>query len=178
MQPESMDWRIQTSNDVIRIARDLSFWRDYFRNHKHGDDLRFSLHLGVFNQPYLDFVLCGRKTVESRFSAVRCAPYDRVTKGDVLIVKAASGPVVGLCLIEHVWSYRLDAASWKFVRRSFTQQLCAEDPEFWSSRTHANFATLMRITRPTAVDGIACEKRDRRGWVVISPGVTQAKLSV
>jgi len=137
-----------------------------------------AVHLAVFNQPYLDFVLEGRKTVESRFSAIRCAPYQRVRTGDVLLLKPAGGPIVGLCLVQHVWFYALDRSSWQDVRRTFAKELCAQDPDFWQAREHAQFATLMRVSKPTTIQAVECEKRDRRGWVVLREAPPQAALEI
>jgi hypothetical protein len=178
MARPAKDWRTQALEAARSAAREHKFWRDYLDSGRATDDTDFSVHLGIFTQPYLDFVLDGRKTVESRFSSVRCAPYDRVVKGDVLLVKATGGPIVGICLIDRVWSYCLDPTSWEFVRRSFTAQLCAQDPEFWRARKHASFATLMRISQVTAIDAVSCDKRDRRGWVVLRSRLGDACVAV
>lgn len=127
------------------------------------------LHIGVFVQPYLDYLLQGKKTVESRFSSVRCAPFKCVSQGDLVLLKLSGGPIVGIAEIEHVWSYELDPSSWKDIRRHFTQSLCAQDPAFWESRKHASFATLMKIARVSRLPPTFWPKRDRRGWVVIKP---------
>jgi hypothetical protein len=118
-------------------------------------------------EPFLTFLLEGTKTVESRFSANRCAPYDRVEKGDVILLKKSGGPVVGLCMVTYRWFYRLDASSWQTIRNEFTQALCAQDPHFWQDRCRASYATLMRVRHVRTITPINFEKRDRRGWVVL-----------
>jgi len=45
--------------------------------------------------------------------------------------------------------------------------LCISDPEFWSARKNASYATLMRIQRTRKLPPIAVQKRDRRGWVLL-----------
>jgi hypothetical protein len=95
----------------------------------------------------------------------------------VLLLKPAGGPIVGICLVDHVWFYSLDRASWTSVRR-FAKDLCAQDPAFWEAREHANFATLMRVARPTSIEAVDCEKRDRRGWVVLDAATPQTALAL
>jgi hypothetical protein len=173
----SLSWQEQSLAAVSSAVRSDGFWREYLLNERapiSRERSPFAVHLAVFNQPYLDFVLEGRKTVESRFSAVRCPPYQRVKTGDVLLLKPAGGPIVGLCLVQHVWFYSLDRTSWHDVRRTFARELCAQDPEFWQAREHAQFATLMRVTKPTTIQAVECEKRDRRGWVVLRDAPSQA----
>ncbi len=127
------------------------------------------LHLAVFVEPYLGYLLDGRKTVESRFAARRCPPYDRVRRGDILLLKRSGGPIVGLCEVTDVWFYQLDPDSWQSIRAEFAQALCAQDPAFWRARRAASFATLMRVAAVRALPAIPCSKRDRRGWVVLKP---------
>ena len=127
----------------------------------------FGIHLAVFVDPFLGYVLDGSKTVESRFSSTRCAPYGKVRKDDLLMLKRAGGPVVGLACVRTVWSYRLNDSSWKLIREQFAEAIRAETPEFWDQRSGAAFATLMSIDRVLAVEPVEWEKRDRRGWVVV-----------
>jgi len=125
------------------------------------------IHLAVFVDPFLGYVLDGSKTVESRFSVNRCAPYGRVCKGDVLVLKKAGGPVVGIARVRAVWSYHLDESSWGVIRERFTEALRAQAPEFWDQRCEASYATLMSIDRVLALKPVEWKKRDRRGWVVL-----------
>ena len=126
-----------------------------------------SVHLAVFVEPFLGSLLSGQKTVESRFSVVRCPPYGRVASGDVLLVKRSGGPVVGVCEVRETWSYLLDAETWSSIRRDFMAAMCAQDPTFWERKRNASYATLMRITNARPIEAVAWKKRDRRGWVVV-----------
>jgi hypothetical protein len=84
-----------------------SSWENYLKtNASERRQPRF--HLAVCIEPYLSFMLDGKKTVESRFSSVRCSPFRKVSKGDVILLKKAGGPVVGLCRVEGAWFYELD----------------------------------------------------------------------
>jgi membrane-associated protease RseP (regulator of RpoE activity) len=125
------------------------------------------IHLAVFVAPFLGYVLDGSKTVESRFSVNRTPPYGKVCQGDVILLKQSGGPVVGLARVQTVWSYHLDEESLRFIRERFASALCAQDPGFWKGKVSAAFATLMAIHQVLAVEDIAWEKRDRRGWVVV-----------
>jgi len=73
---------------------------------------RCGIHLAVFVEPFLGYVLDGSKTVESRFSVNRCAPFGKVNRHDVVLLKRAGGPVVGLAQVRTVWSYLLEESSW------------------------------------------------------------------
>jgi hypothetical protein len=173
-----VDWRSRLTVDLQAAILGDTFWEPYLSPLAAWDSAPFGVHLGILVEPYLQFVLEGRKTIESRFSARRCAPYMRVRRGDIVLLKRSGGPVVGICQIAHVWFYRLDPQSWRDIRTEFAQALCAQDPQFWKERESASFATLMRIEHVRSITPLPWTKRDRRGWVVLHSGHAQLGLDV
>ena len=144
------------------------FWGRYLDKLSATAPPPFSIHLAVLLEPYLQFILEGSKTVESRFSKHRIAPFNSVEQGDVILLKrSAARAISGVCLVSRVWFYQLDVDSWDEIRDRFTSVLRAEDPSFWQQRKSAQFATLMRVTEVQVLPPIEVPKRDRRGWVVL-----------
>jgi hypothetical protein len=109
----------------------------------------------------------GRKTVETRFARRACAPFEAVSTGDVVMLKRSGGDIVGICLVEDAWFYRLAEGSLSLIRDKFGPAICPENDSFWEERREAVVATLISITRVTPLDNIDVPKRDRRGWVVL-----------
>jgi hypothetical protein len=124
------------------------------------------IHLAVFVEPFLRFVLDGTKKVESRFSVYRQPPYGTVNSSDVLLVKRSSGPVVAIAEISEVWYYELDRVAWDTIRTKFGRLLRINDADFWDRKARSCFATLMRLEHVEAIAPVPCGKRDRRAWVV------------
>jgi hypothetical protein len=158
-------------------ARDCG-WSQVLRDFALGEVSTGALHLAVFVEPYLAYVLDGRKTVESRFSAHRVPPFGQLQRGDVLLLKRAGGPIVGICRVGGVWFYRLEPNSWSEIRDRFGRQLCVDNDEFWQDRSHASYATLMQLEDVRALDPVEIHKRDRRGWVVLTQRAGQMELSL
>ena len=125
------------------------------------------LHLAIFVEPFLSWVIDGTKTVESRFSSVRCAPWDAVNENDVVLMKQSSGPVVGSFVVSFVSSYRIAEGDLDDIGGLFGDSIRAEDNEFWANRSGAKYATLMGIAAHHRIEPTPIPKRDRRGWVVI-----------
>jgi hypothetical protein len=125
-------------------------------------------HLAVMREPYLSYVLAGRKSMESRFARVQAPPYGRVGAGDLLFLKEVGGPVTALTVVAAADFYVLDPPSFERLRDRFAAALCADDPEFWEERRHARFASLMRLGQVLPIEPLAVGKRDRRGWVVLA----------
>ena len=110
----------------------------------------------------------GSKTVESRFSRHRIAPYGAVHSGDVVLLKrSAAKTVTGICIVRKVWFYQLNSDKLELIRNYFATALRADDYSFWEKHKSARFATLMRIAEVYPLPPIQVPKRDRRGWVVL-----------
>lgn len=135
-------------------------WRNYF------SEPSAKIHLAILVEPYLTYMLDGRKTIESRFSVKRCAPFEQIGAGDIILLKKTAGPIVGICRALNAWFYSIEPESWESMQH-FSAEICAEDPNFWESRRHASFATLIHVHDVESIDPIPVKKRDRRGWVVV-----------
>ena len=135
----------------------------------------FTLHLAIFREPYLTFILEGKKKIETRFAKRACPPFGRVSNGDVVLLKPVGGDVSGVCEIERVWFYHLDAEAFAFIKDRFGEMICPADGSFWTERESKNVATLMLVKNVIPIEEMHVEKRDRRGWVVYH---TQRELSL
>jgi hypothetical protein len=124
------------------------------------------VHVAVFSEPFLSLVLSGEKTVESRFSRNRCAPYGDVDDGDIILLKEVAGPIRGIALARKAWCYDLSSEPLERIRSRFGAQICG-DEEFWKSREDALYATLIELDETAAIAPLRCDKRDRRGWVLV-----------
>ena len=125
------------------------------------------VHLAIFNEPYLSFIQNGRKTIESRFSKNNIAPYNRVAKGEIVLLKRTGGPIVGLCVVSKVWYYQIDPGTIDIIRHKFGAGICPADSSFWNSKSESSYCSLIWIDQYTSIDDMVFYKRDRRGWVVL-----------
>lgn len=134
------------------------------------------MHLGIFIEPYLQYIFEGKKTIESRFSINRSAPYGSVRKNDIFLLKKVSGAIEGFCRITDVWFYQLNQTSWNDIKNDYADAICASSPDFWEEKQKARYATLMLIDNVTQLSPISINKQDRRGWVTLSASGSQQNL--
>jgi adenylate kinase family enzyme len=126
----------------------------------------FGVHVAIFSEPFLGYVLAGTKTVDSRFSKNRIAPYEYVEPGDIILIKQAGGPVTAVCSVERAWFYEIDNEIFKKIKDQFGRLICASE-EFWRSRRERSYATLILLKDVRPVTPFEIEKKDRRGWVTL-----------
>ncbi len=159
------------------VRRELpadAFWQGYLQEATHHWSSP-GIHLAVFVEPFLRYVLQGRKRIESRFSRRRSAPFERVSPGDMLLLKRSGGPIAGVAHVACACFYQLDADTLAEIRDQYSREMCADGPDFWRARESARYATLIRLEHVRSLRPVKYEKADRRGWVVLkNPTVNDA----
>ena len=168
-QARPVDPIIGTKNPMINSTRLAAlvetnrFWTQRLQAASSG---HAGLHLGVFSEPYLTYILQGKKTVESRFGATKQPPFQRVGEGDILLLKRSAGPIVAIANVSDVWYYELEGIGFQSVVERFGCAMCLED-EFIRTKSSSAFATLIRLDHVQELRDMKVHKRDRRGWVVL-----------
>lgn len=125
------------------------------------------IHLAILVEPYLQYIVEGRKTIESRFSRNKTAPWKRVRRGDVILLKRSGGPIVGYCEVSEVMYFQLDPGVLERIKDEHGREICAPD-EFWKDKEKSSYATLLRIKNVIQLStGIMLKKNDQRAWIVL-----------
>ena len=126
-----------------------------------------SIHIAVMSEPFLSYVFNGKKTVESRFSLHRIAPYQKVETGDVVCMKA--GAIVGCFTVAWVRYFDLTIYPIADIAARYNEVICG-NPTFWQRKADKRYATLMGITNAHMLPPVKISKKDRRAWLSLSPG--------
>ena len=168
MDEHKLELTEELVESLRRSTDGQQFWGQYLEKLSVSEPSPFSIHLAILLEPYLQYILDGTKTVESRFSKNRIAPYNLVEPGDVVLLKKVSArSISGVCVVRKVWFYQLNPETWSQIRDGFSKALRADDLSFWERREAAQFATLMRIAEVYPLTSVEVPKRDRRGWVIL-----------
>lgn len=131
-------------------------------------------HLAIFPKDYIAKILNHEKTMESRFSKVKCAPYQQVEVGDIILLKEQSGPIRGQAKVKDVIYFSgLTSEEMQAIKGEYNDRLKADD-EFWQSKKDAKYATLMFLEEVKELPPETYKKNDRRGWVVLPSSDTTA----
>ncbi len=125
---------------------------------------KHNLHLGIFAEPYLTYMLDGKKTIESRFSKNKILPYNQISKDDIVIVKESSGNIVAYFTIKEVLFFSLGETSIDQIKAKYNKQLCV-DESFWISKSNSNYASLIIIDKIIKLKPFHIDKRGMQTWI-------------
>ncbi len=165
------------SLDIVAAAlNNDSFWRHQLQQLQDARSGAPALHLAILVNPYLERILSGRKTIESRFSIQRRTPYQQIQQGDVILFKRSGGPILGIGLVDEVKFYQLTPAVLAHIQTTYATELGIDDPNFWSERARAAYGTLTRVSQVRRLPPIPFVKHDQRAWIVLQNRVVQPQL--
>lgn len=126
-------------------------------------------HVGIFTPDIAELVLNGKKTIESRFSKSKIAPFGVISSGDLVYIKPSGKDIIGQFRVNKVIFYDgLNKDDIKALKEQFGQKVAVSD-KFWKEKEDSNYATLIFITEVTRflTSPIRFSKKDQRGWVVL-----------
>jgi hypothetical protein len=159
------DWEKLLLDRIVEGLTPDPYWDRRLAGWDAGLSLGFAWHLAVFVEPFLSYVLDGSKTVESRFSVNRAEPYRRIAVDDVLLIKSSGGPIVAIAEVKQTAFYELNREQLDVIREKFGSALRVEEEAFWEDRKECCYATIVGLANVRRIVPVACDKRDKRGWV-------------
>lgn len=100
-------------------------------------------HAAILLPEYIDAIISGRKTVESRLSLNRREPFGTVSVGETLYFKARGGAYFARATIERVeFHEQLTPARVRAIRSRLNRAILGST-EYWQAKRSARYATLM-----------------------------------
>ena len=125
-------------------------------------------HLVILKKPYLDAIIDGSKTVESRLLKGKVSPFGRVEPGDKLFFKQSSGTVRAVATAAAVKSFEnLTPAKIAGIKSKYNKYILGSD-EYWDSKSDSSFCVLVRIESVEEIKPVWIDKKDWRAWVVLT----------
>lgn len=125
-------------------------------------------HLVILKKPYLNAILEGRKTVESRFWQRRGAAFGKICRGDKLFLKASSGPVCAVANVAAVKKFE-NLTPDKITRlKGQYNHLIRGSDKYWQSKADRKFGLLVWLDDIRPIEPVQIDKKDWRAWVVLT----------
>lgn len=126
-------------------------------------------HLALFSGDLAEKILSGEKSIESRFSKAKIAPFARISSGDLVYIKPVGKEIIGQFRVKKVIFYDgLTKKDLEEIRQKYKSEL-AVDLTFWLEKEGCSYASLIFIgqTERFLTAPVKINKKDRRGWLVI-----------
>jgi hypothetical protein len=127
-----------------------------------------AVHVAILKRPYLQWILSGRKTVESRLTRTAQPPYGAVQAGERLFLKVSAGPFLATAVAAEVEQLaQLTPEAVRKLYRKYNAAVCG-DAAYWQSKAASRFATFIRLRDVEPIDvGPRYRKVNMKAWHVL-----------
>lgn len=131
-------------------------------------------HVAILKREYVEMVLAGKKTIESRLTRNRGPAFETVCEGDVIHIKQLSGAFRARAIVSGVLHRMLASPNEvERIRREFGNRIGGTD-DYWLGKLAARYCTLVWLAD---VEPISEGPRyrswrgfgPRAGWIVGPP---------
>lgn len=133
-------------------------------------------HLAVMRQPLYNMVLSGEKTIESRWTLNKCAPYNKIAIGDKIWFKEVGKPITAKAEVEKVKFFELTPELADKIKIEFGDKIGTSKFENWENYKQKKFLTLIWLKNVTKVTPIKINKKSRTAWVVLTKSITEYSI--
>ena len=125
-------------------------------------------HLAILKRPYLEAILNGSKTVESRFTRTRRYAFGRVWPGDKIFLKESSGPVCAVAAVSAVKNFEdLTPKRITQLKQRYNRYIRGSD-KYWQSKANCKFGFLVWLEDIESIEPVRIGKKDWRAWVILT----------
>ena len=127
-------------------------------------------HLATLKRPYIEAILSGCKTVESRFMRTRRDPFGRIRAGDRLFLKVSSGPVCPAADVKRVLEFEnLSPGRMRRIKAKYNSLILGSE-QYWLERRESRYGVLLWLGGVKCIKPMRISKKDWRAWVVLEAG--------
>lgn len=124
-------------------------------------------HIAILRQPFFDMVLSGEKTIESRWSMNKVAPYNKIKEGDIIYLKETGKAVSAVAKAAKVKQYELSPNKVEEIRIKYGKEIGTDKFENWQSTLNKRYCTLIWLESVEKIQPIPVRKSYGAGWIVL-----------
>ncbi|QDU34071.1 hypothetical protein KS4_21330 [Poriferisphaera corsica] len=132
-------------------------------------------HIAILKKKYIDLILTGVKSVESRITKSACAPFNQIDVGDTIFLKISSGPFVAkthAIQIEQHQNLNPDQIMQLYHR--LDADVCG-GIDYWQSKTPCQFATFIWLSDLIPITTGPDYPKSMKAWHVLHGSTHQSQ---
>ena len=125
-------------------------------------------HLAILKKRYIQAILSGQKTMESRFSKTRKPPYNCINTGDTIYLKQSAGAVLATATAGQVVQFEnLTPDKIQQISQNYNHEILAE-ADYYIQKQHSRYATLIQLLNVRPIDPRKINKKDWHAWTILT----------
>lgn len=124
-------------------------------------------HLAIMRQPFLDLVVSNKKTIESRWSNKKVAPYNKVQVGDTIFFKEVGKMVTSSATVKKVQFFELNSDVVNDIVQKYGKKICIDYFDNFDQVKKKKYCTLIWLDNVKAIEPFVAQKSHGAGWLIL-----------
>ena len=124
-------------------------------------------HIAIMREPFLSMILSKEKTIESRWSMNKIAPFNKAKIGDEILFKETGKNITAKAKIKDVKFIQLTPKIADEIKEKYGDEIVISKFKNWQERKHKNYLTLIWLKDVKQIDEIKAPKSHGAGWIII-----------
>ena len=124
-------------------------------------------HLAILRQPFLNMILSGEKTIESRWSMHKIAPYNKLSVGDEILLKETSKDVIATAKVKDFKYFELTPQIADEIKQKYGKEIGVYKFINWENYRNKKYCTLIWLENVEKVKPFKVKRSNGAGWIVI-----------
>lgn len=121
-------------------------------------------HLVILKQPYFNMILSGEKTIESRWSVHKIAPYNKVKIGDILYLKETGKNVYYKAICSDVKFFEITHEVINMIKEKYGDGIKMRD---YSDCYNKKYCSLIWISNIEKIEEMKVKRSNGAGWIIM-----------
>ena len=122
-------------------------------------------HIVILKKKYLNLILEGKKTIESRWTMNKCAPYHNVNIGDILYLKEVGKDVSASARVSDVKFFELNDKVIDEIIDKYGKDICISDRN--KDRCNKRYCTLVWVEDVRIIEPFSVKKSYGTAWMIV-----------
>lgn len=124
-------------------------------------------HIAICVQPFFDLIVSGEKTIESRWSNRKIAPYNKVKKGDIIYLKESGKDVFYMTTVKDYREFELTEEIADQIKREYSNEIKIDLFKNWEECRHKKYLTLIWLNKIEPICQLKVKKSNGAGWLIL-----------
>lgn len=124
-------------------------------------------HIAILHKKYYNLILSGKKTIESRFSFNKIAPYNKVKVGETIYLKESGKNITARAKVKDVKFFELNPEIVEDIRVKYGNNIGVADIDSWNKTKQKKFGTLVWLENVETINEIKINRSCGTAWFVL-----------
>ena len=121
-------------------------------------------HIVILKRKYLDLIISGKKTIESRWAMNKIVPYHKVNIGDVLYLKETGKDVCAKAIVSDVKFFELNKDIVDDIIDKYGDKICINKNN--KERYNKKYCTLIWVDKVERIKPFSVRRSFGTAWMI------------